>query len=214
MRNNQFSPLHYAAGAIVLGGLMLAGLAADFEPGELSTGVSTIASYRVSTSPSDEILNYSVSGGLGFLVPEYRLYGDGRLVREVIDQGNRESVTREERQLSAEDVEVLFRLAVESRLAELTPNRLRATVGVTPLREDSTSVVLRLRFESYQRVGEPEIAPFEPQIIMETPSVVTRSFPQFREGQALVALTEALEAYFGQTSAQAVNEAYQSRSNP
>jgi hypothetical protein len=159
-------------------------------------------SFQFSTSATEEILSLGWHGGLGRFAPRYRLYGDGRLVREIVDKGGQRALKRsDEVQLSLQDIDLLMRLCVDSELAELTPQRLRRGIGQEPLRaDDGGTALLRLRFISYQRAGEEEQAPFSPQIEMHAPKLQLRFFSEVREIQAMVALDEALDGYFSQSA--------------
>lgn len=164
------------------------------------------ATYQLSTSATEEILSLGWHGGLGRLAPRYRLYGDGRLVRDIVDKGGQKTVKRsDEVHLSLQDIDLLMRLCVESELVDLTPARLRKGLGRAPLQaEDGTTALLRLRFIRYRRAGEEEQAPFSPQIEMHAPKLQLRFFPEVREVQAMVALNEALDGYFSQSASEAL----------
>ena len=163
-------------------------------------------SFQFSTSATEEILSLGWHGGLGRLAPRYRLYGDGRLVREIVDKGGQRAVKRsDEVQLSLQDIDLLMRLCIESQLVELTPQRLHQAIGQEPLRmHDGGTAILRLRFISYQRAGKEEQAPFSSQIEMHAPQLQLRFFPEVREVQAMVALDEALDGYFSQSASEAL----------
>ena len=161
-------------------------------------------SYHLSTRATEEILSFGWYGASGDFTPQYRLYGDGRLVREIVYAGNRKTVKRsDEVHLSLQDIDLLMRLCVESKLVELTPQRLRRAIGQEPLRmDDGGTALLRLRFMSYHRPGEKEQAPFSPQIEMHAPQLQLRFFPDVREVEAMVALNEALDGYFSQSASE------------
>ncbi len=189
--------------------LLLVALTMFFGCGLMSAAKEDTPTYRISSLPEDAVLEYGFHGGYGLTSPRYHLYGDGLLVREVIDKMTNRAVTTKELQLSLQDVDALMQMVVESGVPELTQHKIRAVVGPGSLVQDAWMVVLQLRFESYQREGKAEIAPFEPKITMETPSLVAEAFPDFREAHALVALNEALEEYFEQSGTEAVMEASQ-----
>jgi len=167
-------------------------------------------SYELSTLPEEEVFAYAFHGGMSFTSIRYRLYGDRRLVREVVIGSPRRVLATREIRLSQEEIHALIQPTVGG-LAELTPRKRTSVIGTSPLSTDAVYVELRLRLESYQRPGEEEIAPFEHDIWLDP--MAARRFPQFKEAQDLVALNEMLEEFFGQTSFEAIRELHGDSAN-
>lgn len=175
----------------------------DFEPSPFSTGkgslelVEDLPVYSVSTDPGVEILNLRFSGGSGRLTPEYQLYGDGRLVRRILDRVSREAVYSDEITLGLEDIDLLIGLVVESHLPELTEERFRSATGRRPMKSfDGSTVRLTVRFDSYASPGQESEGPFEAGVKMHDPVTQLRVFPDLREAAGLIALRDALDGYF------------------
>jgi hypothetical protein len=171
--------------------------------GSLSIDLAGVATYQLSTSPSEEILFLTTAGGTGPSLAQYHLYGDGRLVREIVyNRAERTPWKTDEVQLSSEDVELLFQLVVVS---DLTEDRIRQKIGRRPLRmSDGSTVVLQLRFDEYQRPGDAKAAPFAPRVSMHAPGLQVRFFPQLGEAKALGTLRTALDDYFTQPAAEVI----------
>ena len=160
-------------------------------------------SYQVSSSPNEEILFLAIQGGSGPFAPQYRLYGDGRLIREIVEKRTDEPRMSHEAQLLPEDIALLFQLAVDSGLPELDAASVRERIGRDPLTmSDGATVVLEMHFETYQKQGQSSETPFESRISMHAPKLQARHFPQLGEAQALVTLQEALDDYFSQSAAE------------
>ena len=155
----------------------------------------------MSTSPSEEILFLASQGGSGPYAPQYRLYGDGRLVREMVEKRTDEPWKSHEVQLSPEDIGLLFQLVVDSGLPELSASVVRDRIGRDPLTmSDGATVVLELHFESYQKRDESAATRFDPRVSMHAPRLQARHFPELGEAQTLVTLQEALDEYFSQSA--------------
>lgn len=186
-----------------------------FTPGRPSTGFLSIdliesgemPVYQLSTIPDEEILFLTSAGGTGPSVAQYHLYGDGRLVREIVHNKSERTPWRtDEVQLSNEDIELLFQLIVGSELPDLTDARARQKIGRPLLRmDDGSSLILQLHFDSYQRPGEPEAAPFSPRVSMHAPGLQARFFPQLGEAQALGTVRSALDDYFTEPASEVIH---------
>ncbi len=163
------------------------------------------ASYELSANAADEILFLRPYGGTGALVPWYHLYGDGRLVRDIVHQYHQDPIFTHEVQLSASDVDLLFQLIVGSSLPDLTEQRLVEQAGrPLPRVIDGSSTVLTLSFASYTRPGEDPVAPFRARVEMHAPHYLARTFPQIPEIQSFATLVEALDDFFAQPAEQVI----------
>ena len=154
--------------------------------------------FEVSSASSQEILYLTWYGTYGREVSEYALYGDGRLVKRTVDQGNRDvALETTEVDLDREDALSLMNLAVEADLPELTREDLQRRLGDREVDvEDGGTVVVRFHFEAYEVSGEPRKSPFSPTVKMHAPWYQVQRTPELREAQGLVSLIDALEAYF------------------
>lgn len=160
--------------------------------------------YRVSADPTVEILALGSYGGLGFFAPQYRLFGDGRLVREIVHKGNRQPDTAltDEVLLDPSDIELLLDLVIAARLPEMTQDGLQEAMGRRPLTmADGLTFVLELRFENYQRGGRKGDKPFVVQVKLHAPTLQLKVVPQLAEAQGMLALLEALDGYFPRSAA-------------
>ncbi len=167
--------------------------------------------YRVSGNGRQEILFLGVSGGDYPFAPWYRLFGDGRLVREIVRSGVA-VVHSEEMELPPADVEQILRSVVNSRLAELTQQRVLSVAGGRqPGVEDGEEVALRVEFDSYQRRGEAVRAPFVTDVHLSSPALLADRFPDFTEAKAAVDLRTRLEGYFPEPFNQALLRSQGSR---
>lgn len=161
--------------------------------------------YVLSTSATEEILFLRPYGGIGALVPWYHLYGDGRLVRDIVHQRQQEPIYSHEVRLSSSDIELLFQLIVGSKIPDLTEQRLIEQTGrPLPQAFDASNVVLKLNFASYTRPGDSTNAPFTPRVEMHAPGYLAEVFPQISEIQGFVALVETLDGFFAQPAKQVI----------
>jgi hypothetical protein len=161
--------------------------------------------FGVSTDPTIEILYLSSYGGMGSFAPQYRLFGDGRLVREMVDKAFRKPQPgmNHEVLLDPTDVELLMNLVVGARLPEMTPERLQQAFGRRPMKmHDGATYVLRLQFESYG-----DRAPEEPYVVevkMHSPRLQARAFPDVPEVQGMNTLIEAIDGFFPESAGKVI----------
>lgn len=201
--------------AVIWLGLLGCGIAQSDEVREVAPVASKPATpevaYKTSGNGRQEILFLSVSGGGYPFAPSYRLFGDGRLVREIVRSGAA-VLHSEEVELPPAEVEQMVRSVVESRLAELTQTRaLAAAGGRQPGVEDGEEIALRVEFDSYQRRGETARVPFVTDVHLSSPALLAERFPGFTEAKAAAELRSRLEAYFPEPFNQALLRSQASR---
>lgn len=167
-------------------------------------------SYEVSASPAEQILFYTMEGGFGVLAPQYRLFGDGRLVREILSVGaGRPVLLVHETQIGTQDIELLFQLIVSSGLVDLTPERLREAAGGTvPGLIDGRTHVVEPHFTMYKRPGEAALVPYSTRVRMPTPASVLQQLPELAGASAFVELLDALDGSFPKPASAVINERY------
>jgi hypothetical protein len=133
------------------------------------------------------------------------LYGDGRLVREIVHQQQQQPIYSHEVGLSTQDISLLFDLIVGANIPDLTEQRLVEQAGrPLPRAFDASSVVLRLNFVSYTRPGENAVSPFSPRVELHAPRYLASVLPQIAEIQAFVTLVDALDEFFPQPAEQVI----------
>ncbi len=162
--------------------------------------------FVLSTSPADEILFLRLGGGNGALVPWYHLYGDGRLVREIVHQSQTAAPFQSETtHLSLTDVDLLFQLIAGSRVPSATQERLVEQVGQPlPRALDASGIILDLNFASYTPSGGDTLAPFTPRVYLQAPGYLAELFPQIPEIQGVMAVLETLDSYFPRSADQVI----------
>ena len=167
-----------------------------------------IAAYEYSTSAADEILFLFSTGGMGRLAPQYRLYGDGRLVREIVNQYDRQPFKTSQVELAPADVAALLDLVVATHLPDLDlldmRSALEALGDAARYREDGETLVLKLRFDSYERPDGTIEAPFKQRVSMVSPALKAELLPDLPEPAGLLSLREALDSYFAVSAAEAI----------
>ena len=170
----------------------------------LSTGRLDLALFEISRKADVEILFSTTTGSTGPFIVQYRLYGDGRLVREILhNKSERTPFKIEEVYLLRDDIQLLFQLAVAADLPELTDERIQQRIGRPMLRmSDGSTVILELRFRTYQRPGESVGTAFSPRISMHAPGLQARFFPELAEAQALTTIRKALDDYFPRSASE------------
>lgn len=165
--------------------------------------------YEISDSPKQLILLLRASGGLGGLLPLYRLYGDGRLVREIVTRTGLETVRSDEMRLARDEVERLFARLVASKALGVEPDGLLELEGGPPLADafDAPRWFLRLHFRRYELPDGSERAPYTPRIRLYEPATAReRSFPRIAEIDRLASLPGLLDAYFEESAREAMLE--------
>jgi len=193
---------------LVVGGVAVALLIGTVLNLSRLSAASGLPEYRLSPEGDAEILHLAWHGGMRRYAVQYRLFGDGRLVREVVAQAQRdESLRADEVRLEEEDIRLLFEAMVRRGLPTATTERLlEATDGIRLSQpKDGATVILRLDFAAYETAGGAE-ASFRPQVVVPSPHTQARRFPEVRELDALVAVLDALDAYFSQTAYEAIDE--------
>lgn len=156
--------------------------------------------YEVSTRHDQEILSLALYGGPAQLSAQYRLYGDGRLLRELVNQVDRQPVRTDEARIEPPALASLMDEIVASDLPSLTRHRLQALTGHQELAiDDAVSVRLILHFISYHEPGEEIRAPYTSEVWLEAPEVWERLFPDVSEVRALNALARSLDAEFSES---------------
>ncbi len=161
--------------------------------------------YQLSTSATEEVLFVRPHGVYGGLVPWYQLYGDGRLVRDIVHQGTQAPVHSHEVRLAPADIDLLFELIVTSKLVDLTKERLIDQAGgPLPQAIDAGTYVLTLHFDSYARPGQAEIAPFSTRVEMHAPWYLVKFLPQIPEVQGFAVLLERLDGYFSESASKVI----------
>jgi len=172
-----------------------------------ATGQTQEVTYELSAAPEIELLSLYTSGGMSFYGPRYRLFGDGRLVREIRLKNLDRTLASEEAYLGPDDVRLLVDLIVAAQLPEMTPASLRASLGHEPEpATDASTSVLELRFETYQSPGGELHAPFTPRVMMLAPMLQARFAPGAPEPQGFITLREALDGYFPTAASEALRE--------
>lgn len=153
-------------------------------------------SFRISNDPDEKLIYLASHPESTRFATAFALYGDGRLVREKINQGNQDVVETSESVLTYADIESLVRLSVEAGLVDLTREALLDSVGGRmPKRDDGRSVRLRISLEEYRGPSQSEAAPIVREIWMPSPSYLSGLFPQLGTIRGLLDLEEALDAY-------------------
>lgn len=160
--------------------------------------------YEVSWAAQEEVLFLTTAGGSTRRALQYRLFGDGRLVREIFDQNDRQKIYySDETMIEPIEISEIFEKVVSSHLIDLTPKRFEeATQGKRALVTDGRSVILHCKFQSFVRDGEALPSPFEMRVVMENPSWVARKVPEMAEARALVVIEQQLDGYFPESSRQ------------
>jgi hypothetical protein len=174
--------------------------------GPAGAGDGEPPTYRVSTDPTTEILYFSSYGGSGSFAPQYHLFGDGRLVREMVGKAFRkpQSGMSHEVLLDPTDVKLLMDLVVEAQLPDMTPERLQQAFGRRPMKmHDGATYVLRLRFESYTRQSKL-VEPYTAEVKMHSPRLQARVFPDVAEVQGMNTLIEAIDGHFPESAGKVI----------
>ena len=164
--------------------------------------------YEVARTQGAEVLRLGWYGGMRPLTARYRLFGDGRLLREVVRQADpTEAVRTDGVSLDEDDVTFLFDVVVHTGLATATSEELlEATDGVAlshPL--DGATAVLDVSIARYETPEGVE-SPFTRRIVIPSPDYQAKRFPQVRAFSGLLDLHTALDSYFPQTVDEAVHE--------
>ncbi len=156
------------------------------------------ASFEVSTDPTDLVLFLTERGGLGNATAfQFLLYGDGRLVRERVDNSNLKVLQSEEVALTFDETSEILDHAVRSGLAEFTSERVREVVGHDQaISVDSSTVVLEMNFIRYERPGLSERAPYTATARLTNPRIYARAYPELTEASALRRLQELVANHF------------------
>ena len=213
MRPVQFRVLIGVLGFCVLGTLILgnqSGGQQPFIPDEASTGSLDIEIVRCQLSPSPEVevLYLGGYGGSSFYAAQYRLFGDGRLVREIVPQTKRVKPIRvDEVELAQDDLDLIVETIVRGRLAAATPENLQESLEGRRLAnvEDASNMVLRVQFAACDS-NAGLLEPFSAEVSIPAPTFQARRFPEVPEFQALLTVYSALEAYFPVPVAEALGD--------
>ena len=182
-------------------GLLVLALPVLLVCGQTTAAEDVERSFRISSDPDEKLIYFASHPESTRFGTVFTLYGDGRLVRDRINQGNQEVAESSEAVLEQADIESLIRLAVEAGLMDLTRDALLDSLGGRmPRTANGRTVTLRVRLEEYQGPAQPEAAPLlDHEVRMNTPSYLARSFPEHREIRGLLDLEEALKAYAADT---------------
>ncbi|MGB5752491.1 MAG: hypothetical protein WBN87_06495 [Thermoanaerobaculia bacterium] len=210
MRQKSCGVVYGSLGICLLAALFLASCGDDlgFTPALASTGRLDIVECQVDRSPEAEVLYLTWEGGLGMHTPQYRLFGDGRLLREVVQKTkpNRPLLV-DEVHLSQDDLDLIFEAIVRGRLAAMTHETLRDAMGDRRFRvpEDYPMVKLRVQFSSCGS-STGSLVPYSNTVYLAGAEYLARKLPEVRELQALVTVIDALAAYFPESAAEALRE--------
>ena len=191
----------------VSGLLSLSGFGCAQDPSQAQASNVADVTYRLSTNGREEILFVAFLGGGEPLTARYHLYGDGRLVRDLFDQGRELVLRTDEVELPAAEMERLTRSLVEARLPGLTAERLRqAAGGRVPPVEDGGYVLVRFQFESYHQQGKALKARFAAAVSLPSPSSLASNHADFPEARAAAGLFPRLDGYFSEPFEKASGE--------
>lgn len=155
--------------------------------------------YEISDDPADEVLTLRVAGGYGSGSPQYHLYGDGRLVREARSRGTQQPPVNDQRFISSEDIALLFDLAVQSGLIELTRDQLISAIGKGAAEGpvDGSQLMLTMRLTQYVDTSGQELTPFHATVVMPAYPLLAHTHPDVAQIAAMMSIHEALSDYFG-----------------
>ncbi len=169
-------------------GIVVSALAMIEQPDEASLP------FVVSNHGDDEILFLTWHGGLGTNVPEYYLYGDGRVVRLEVNQAHRDQpLDRQEHTIDRSQILTLMDLVSSANMAAVSESEFRESIGNN--RSDSAdAIVVQLR-ASYL-THEAALGPLVVEYSIVDPWEQAERTPQLRQPEGLVLLVSALRAIF------------------
>lgn len=200
MSHTRYRVVHSSLGVCLLAALVLTGCGDEigFRPALASTGQLDISECRASNSGDVEVVYLGWYGGSSFHTAQYRLFGDGRLLREIVLKSERNKPLRiDEVKVAESDLRLIRKAIVRGHLTTMTPDRLQESMEGQELLypEDGSTAQLRVRFAACNS-NAGRIEPFSTSISMPSPRIQAERFPQVREIQAFLTVVDALEAYF------------------
>ena len=191
------------AASVALSGFvcLCAGYGCAQEPGRAESSKGA-PSYALSANGREEILFVGYYGGSAMDSHRYHLYGDGRLVREIFDQGRDIVLRTDEVEIPQADIDRIFQPLVAARVPELSEDRVRqATGGIRgeDLGVDLAAVRVRMSLASYQSSPSKAREPLQTDTWLNGPGLLAREFPDFAEAKAVADLGRQLDRHFPKT---------------
>jgi len=154
-------------------------------------------SFALTANGREEVLFVGYYGGSAMVSHRYRLYGDGRLVREIFDQGRDIVLGVDEVEISQADIDRIFQPLVAARVPELTKARLsQVTHNADEASSDAADVRVRMSFSSYQSSPSKAREPLQVDTSLKGPGLLAREFPDFAEAKAVAELGRELDRHF------------------
>lgn len=181
----------------------------DFRPETSSTGRLDVevVGCEFSTNPEEEVLSLRGYGGMSFETIQFRLFGDGRLLREIVRKSNRKRPLRvDEVPLAQGDIDSIIEVIVRGRLDGMTSETLQKAWGLTlSYPTDAGGVVLRVQFVACDSTNGG-IGPRFTEVWMPAPYTQARNHPGIKEFVAFTELYEALDAFFPESMGEALHD--------
>ena len=180
--------------------LLLAGTLAVAIPGISGSP----RAYTLSRDGSDEILFFGRSGGLRFFDAQYKIHGDGRLVREVVNKIRRDvPLRRDEIQLSSNEVTDLFDQIVAAELPTMEIAELLPPGEKLISLEDGRSFFIILNFAEYELDSGP-VEGFTARLSIPEPELQAQEFPDVPQLRAFVDVVAFLLGRFETSDLEAI----------
>jgi len=154
------------------------------------------ATFTITSDPTVAVLRLSQEGGFLSGWDRFTLYGDGRLVRELLDPGLKNSRDTAEKHLSFEDTTDLMDQAVSAGLLEYSQSD-QSPEAAAFYNSDLPNTVLQIRLESYSGSDDGEAGTYRTIRVHAVHELVSRIDPDHQAARDLLELHARLRDMFG-----------------